>query len=619
MVNRGFTVSPSKRGSAECRTSSRQAHGCRMSPRSLLMSDPADDALHALAKRFWDFQCHEFPLRAIQAGRATGDAVLFREAPEDFERRFETAGQFARELTAIAEQNLDAQGWATHRLLRRELDDLRDFHRVKAHQRPSLFPLGPQFSTISFANMTALTNIEAAELYVDRLASLAGYWPQLRVNLATGHAGGIRYPRQDLTNAAATVRASVKGELDTLAWFSPFRRTALRGRELNHLAQRARDLIATEIIPALASYADYLEGPLAKGARGSVACTDSPDGEEFYRVLMRHFTTTDLSAAEVHELGKREILRLQADMEVIAAEAGFKGDLPGYRHYLNHDPQFVADSKEALLEQIEVLSKRIDFRIPTYFGRIPRTTYGVQLIPEAAAALAPPAYAQPNPADGSGPGVHWLTSLPSKAPSYMHVPVALHEAWPGHLMHLALIQEMQDLPDFRRYGALSYSACLEGWALYCEGLGVEMGLYQRPHQHYGRLDMEMWRACRLVVDTGVHTQGWTRSEAIAFMAANLALPLATIESEVDRYIGWPGQALAYQIGVLKFRDLRARAQERLGKRFDIREFHDQLLAAGPVTLPVLERLTEDYLARAPTISRPPPAQQSTPSPDPQAA
>jgi len=582
------------------------------------MSCPADEALRNLAQRFWDFQCHEFPLLAIQASRATADAVLFREAPEDYERRFEAAGRFAHELSAIPEQNLDAQGWATHQLLRRELADLRDFYRVRAHQRPSLFPLGPHFATIYFANLTALTNIEATQLYVERLAGVAGYWPQLRANLAMGHAEGIRYPRQDLRNAAAAVRASVKGELDTLAWFSPFRRTALRGRELDRLAQRARDVIATELVPALLSYADYLEGPLAKGARESVACTDSPDGEEFYRVLMRHFTTTNLSAAGVHELGEREVIRLQGDMEVIAAEAGFKGDLPGYRHHLNHDPQFVAASKEALLEQIEVLSKRIDFRIPTYFGRIPRITYGVQLMPEAAAALLPPAYAQPNPADGSAPGVHWLTSLPAKAPSYMHVPLALHEAWPGHLMHLALIQEMQDLPDFRRYGALSYSACLEGWALYCEGLGVEMGLYRTPHQHYGRLDMEMWRACRLVVDTGVHTQGWTRSEGIAFMAANLALPLTTIESEVDRYIGWPGQALAYQIGVLKFRDLRARAQERLGKRFDIRAFHDQLLAAGPVTLPVLERLTEDYLARAATISPPPPAQQSTPSPDPKA-
>jgi uncharacterized protein (DUF885 family) len=557
-------------------------------------------ALGELAQRFWEFQCHEFPLLAVQAGRTTADTVLLREAPEDFERRCNAAGDFRRTLKQIPEQSLDAQDWATHRLLRREFDDLRDFYRVRAHQRPSLFPMGPEFVTLSFANTATLTSLDAAELYVERLAGLAVYWPQLVANLRAGHAGGWRYPRQMLKNAAASVRAALAGDVDSLAWISPFRRTALKGAKIDQLAVRARQVMGAEFVPALTAYAEYLEGPLANGARESVGCTDAPDGEEFYRVLMRHFTTTDLSADQVHELGQREVARLEAEMEVAACEAGFKGNLPGYRRYLNTDPQFIAPSKEALLEQIEVLSKRIDLKIPAFFGRIPRITYGVQQMSEAASALLFPAYAQPSPADCSGPGVHWVTGIPAKLPSFMHVPIALHEAWPGHLMHLGLIQEMADLPDFRRFGALGYSACLEGWALYCEGLGIEMGLYRTPHQTYGRLDMEMWRACRLVVDTGLHTRGWTRTEAIDYMAANTALPLPTIESEVDRYIGMPAQALAYQIGVLKFRELRARAEQRLGERFDVRAFHDQLLAAGPVTLPVLERLTDDYLSRSVT-------------------
>jgi uncharacterized protein (DUF885 family) len=562
------------------------------------MSVPEEicSALGEVARRFWEFQCHEFPLLAIQAGRKTADAVLLREAPEDFERRCKAAGDFTRALEQIPEQSLNAQDWATHRLLRRELDDVRDFYRVRAHQRPSLFPMGPEFVTLSFANTATLTSVDAAELYVERLAGLAGYWPQLLANLRAGYAGGLRYPRQMLKNAAASVRAALRGDVDSLAWFSPFRRTALKGAKIDQLAMRARQVIGAEFVPALTAYAEYLKGPLANGARESVGCTEAPDGEELYRVLMRHFTTTDLSADQVHELGQREVARLAAEMEAAACEAGFKGNLPGYRRYLNTDPQFIAPSKEALLEQIEVLSKRIDLKIPAFFGRIPRITYGVQQMSEAASALLFPAYAQPSPADCSGPGVHWVTGNPAKLPSFMHVPIALHEAWPGHLMHLGLIQEMGDLPDFRRFGALGYSACLEGWALYCEGLGIEMGLYRTPHQTYGRLDMEMWRACRLVVDTGLHTRGWTRTQAIGYMAANMALPLPTIESEVDRYIGMPAQALAYQIGVLKFRELRARAEQRLGERFDVRAFHDQLLAAGPVTLPVLERLTDDYLS-----------------------
>jgi uncharacterized protein (DUF885 family) len=324
---------------------------------------------------------------------------------------------------------------------------------------------------------------------------------------------------------------------------------------------------------------------------------DSLDGEAFYRAWIRHYTTTDLKPQQIHELGLAEVERLTREMEAIAEEVGYRGDLAGYRRHLASDPSCIAPSREALREQFEILSKRIDLQIPAFFGRIPRSTYGVLSIPEAMSALLPPAYAQPSPADGSGPGVHWVTSLPHKAPSFMHVPLALHEAWPGHLMHLALIQEMDDLPAFRRYGALRYSACLEGWALYCERLGTEMGLYQTPHQHYGRLDMEIWRALRLVVDTGLHSQGWTRARAIEFMSEHQAMPRSTIESEVDRYISMPAQALAYQIGGLEFRRLRAAAERQLGARFDIRSFHDALMAAGPVTLPVLADVVEEHIHR----------------------
>ena len=285
-------------------------------------------------------------------------------------------------------------------------------------------------------------------------------------------------------------------------------------------------------------------------------------------------------------------------MLVVSGEAGFPDDVEGFRRRLQTDNQQFAPNAEALREQIEVLSKRIEGRIPEFFGRTPRTTYGVSSIPEAVADKMPPAYAQPNPADGSAAGVHWVTSLPGKCPRYIHLPLALHEAWPGHLMHLALIQEMDQLPDFRRFGALKYTACLEGWALYCEALGEDMGFYDTPEKRYGRLEMEMWRAVRLVLDTGIHAQGWDRDKAIAFFRENMAMPLETLTAEVDRYIGLPGQALAYQLGNLKFRELRARAQAVLGEQFRIRDFHDALMAAGAVTLPVLELLINDWIAGA---------------------
>jgi uncharacterized protein (DUF885 family) len=208
----------------------------------------------------------------------------------------------------------------------------------------------------------------------------------------------------------------------------------------------------------------------------------------------------------------------------------------------------------------------------------------------------PPAYAQPNPADRTAAGVHWITSIPSKLPRYLHLPIALHEAWPGHLMHLALIQEMESLPKFRRHGALRYSACLEGWALYCERLGEEMGFYDTPEKRYGRLETEMWRAVRLVTDTGLHTKGWTRQQAIECFKKHMALPIETIEAEVDRYVGLPAQALGYQLGNLRFRAVREHAEKTLGDRFRIRDFHDALLAAGPVTLDLLETLLFDWTA-----------------------
>lgn len=290
--------------------------------------------------------------------------------------------------------------------------------------------------------------------------------------------------------------------------------------------------------------------------------------------------------------------RLTAEIEKVAASAGFSDDVAGYRHFLATDPQFVPASKEALLEKVARLTKRIDQRIPSFFGRLPRITYGVECMSETLSASMPPAYAQPSPGDHSTAGILWISGLPARCPTFMHVPLALHEGWPGHLMHIGLMQEQRGLPAFRRHGAVKYTACVEGWALYCEGLGVDMGLYETPHQHYGRLNMEMWRAARLVADTGIHWHGWSRERALDFMTQRVTLERSALEAEVDRYAALPGQALAYQIGNRAFRALRRRAESALGERFNVRDFHDTLMAAGPVTLPILADLCESWLANA---------------------
>lgn len=558
---------------------------------------PPAAALADLAARHWRFLCHELPLTAVLAGESTPDPVLFRESPADHERRYRTAGALLAEAEAIPADGLEAEDRATHALLRHELGSLRALHEVGAHLRPSLFPNSPALMAAHFANSTSVDDAETAGRYVDRLATLPAYLLDLRESLEEGRERGFRYPRLVLERVAESTRGIAGGPAEAQPWSKPFRRSAAAGREsVRKAVGRVEAFARDELVPAFEAFAAFVEGPLAEGARESVTCTDAPLGRELYRALLREQTTLGVAPDEIHELGLSEVRRLEGEIEAVAAEAGFSGDVAGYRRFLA-GAEFLVPSKEALRERAQVLCKRIDARIPAFFGRIPRMTYGVETIPEAAAERLPPAYAQPNPADRTGPGIFQVTSLPSRLLTWLLPALTLHEAWPGHLMHLALLQEAEHLPVFRRHGALRYLVCLEGWALYCEGLGEEMGLYGTPHERYGRLEGETWRALRLVVDTGIHWYGWSRERAVGEMARHLALPLPTIEAEVDRYIAWPGQALVYQLGNLVFREVRRRAEGRLGERFRIRAFHDALMAAGPVTLPVLEDLVEEWLRR----------------------
>ncbi|MBK8597830.1 MAG: DUF885 domain-containing protein [Holophagales bacterium] len=558
---------------------------------------PPSAVLADLAARHWEFLCHELPLTAVLAGESTPDSVLFRESPADHERRYRTARVLLAEVEAIPADGLEAEDRATHALLRHELGSLRALHEVAEHLRPSLFPNSPALMAAHFANTASIDDAASAERYVDRLATLPAYLRDLKERLEEGRERGFRYPRRVLDLVAGSTRGIASGPVEAQPWLKPFQRSAAAGREMvRNAASRAEALARNELLPAFEEFAAFVEGPLAEGARETVTCTDAPLGRELYRALLKDQTTLDLGPEEIHELGLSERKRLEGEIEAVAAEAGFPGDVAGYRRFLA-GAEFLVPSKEALRERAQVLCKRIDARIPAFFGLIPRMTYGVETIPEAAAERLPPAYAQANPADRTGPGIFQITSLPARLPTWFLPALTLHEAWPGHLMHLALLQEAEHLPAFRRHGALRYLVCLEGWALYCEGLGEEMGIYETPHERYGRLEGETWRALRLVVDTGIHWYGWSRERAVEEMARHLALPLPTIEAEVDRYIAWPGQALVYQLGNLKFRELRRRAEGRLGERFRIRAFHDALMAAGAVTLPVLDDLVEEWLRR----------------------
>ena len=328
--------------------------------------------------------------------------------------------------------------------------------------------------------------------------------------------------------------------------------------------------------------------------RSSLGASALPDGREFYRHRVRKFTTLEVSPEEVHSLGLSEVKRIRAEMESIPKVLGFEGNFDAFLRFLRTDPQFYPSSAESYKREIAFILKKMDGRLPELFGKLPRTPYGLKEIPEYIAPKTTAAYYQPPSGDGRTAGFYFINTYNLKSrPLYQLEALSLHEAVPGHHLQLALQQEIEDMPAFRKYNG--FTAFIEGWALYSERLGLETGFYEDPYSDFGRLSYEMWRACRLVVDTGIHYMGWTRDQAIDYMEKNTALSRHNIVAEVDRYISWPGQALAYKMGELKIRELRSLAEKELGERFDIRKFHDVVLGRGAVPLIVLEENVIRYI------------------------
>jgi uncharacterized protein (DUF885 family) len=307
------------------------------------------------------------------------------------------------------------------------------------------------------------------------------------------------------------------------------------------------------------------------------------------------FTTLDLSPEQVHATGQAEVERIRREMDAVIQGVGFHGDLASFLEHLRSEPRFYATSPEQLLKEVTFVLKKVDGELPKLFKTLPRTPYGIRTVPSYLAPKTTTAYYQQPAGDGSQAGFYFVNTYNLKSrPLYEIEALSLHEAVPGHHLQIALQQELVGLPQFRRFAGVT--AFVEGWGLYAERLGREIGCYQDPYSDFGRLTYEMWRACRLVVDTGMHYFGWSREQAIQFMARNTALSMHNITAEVDRYISWPGQALAYKTGELKIRELRSLAENELKQRFDIREFHDAVLGAGAVPLTVLEDNVRQYIA-----------------------
>jgi len=447
------------------------------------------------------------------------------------------------------------------------------------------------------ARGTVIRNQDDADCWLARLQAIPAYYATEIANARRGLATDFVQPLPVVNAALRVVHAQSDAPAGESSLLLPFATLpdSFSAEQQKALRARALELVTTQVKPAQRELLLFLEKTYLPQARTSLGIEAARNGTAYYAFQVRRHTTTNITPDQVHQLGLKEVARIRAEMNGVMAQTGFHGSFKEFQADLRTNPRFYVDSRQALLEKVSEIAKRIDDQLPKWFGLLPRLTYGVRPVPrEIEESYTSARYWPGSPEQGVAGGLMINTSHLDKRPLYEMPSLALHEGVPGHHLQIALAQENKAIPLFRRDDDLT--AYVEGWALYSEKLGIEMGIYRDPYENFGRLSMEMWRACRLVVDTGLHHEGWSREQAIAYMSDNTALSDKNIEVEVDRYIGWPGQALGYKIGELKILELRHRAETALGDRFDIRKFHDLILGEGPLPLDLLEERVDAWIA-----------------------
>ena len=495
---------------------------------------------------------------------------------------------FIADLSRIDPSSLSPTAQLNQRMLKTALQEEVESYENGLHLIALNMRSGPQHRYTMVERLPMATETD----YIDWLARLEKLPDQLSQYQALLEEGADRQRTQ-----ARIIIERIPKQLDALIvkkpQESPFWGVfetlpdSISPSRAKELQAQAADIIENKLIPAYAQFKAFIEETYLPNSRAHPGIGSLPGGKEVYAMLARHFTTTNMTPEEIHNVGLAEVARIRGEMIEVIEEVGFDGDINAFNDFLRSDPQFYYETAEELLEGYQAVSKRLDPQLVKLFGKLPRMPYGVRPIaPELAPDTTTAFYMRPA-LDGSRPGWYYVNLYkPEVRPKYEMEVLSVHESVPGHHLQIALAQEIEGLPEFRRNS--SVTAFIEGWGLYSERLGYDMGLYKDPYSRYGQLIYDMWRAVRLVVDTGIHYFGWSRQEAIDYFKDNAAKTEADIINEIDRYIGWPGQALAYKIGQLKMLELRALAEQELGDRFDIRAFHDELLGVGAIPLDALE-------------------------------
>ncbi len=517
---------------------------------------------------------------------------------EYFKSEADFAQQILTELSKIDTSQLPETQRISAELLAFILQDQIDYYKFEHYLNPLLSDSG--FHSSLNYGVIPLSNYKQVKSYLNSLNAIPEFVNQNLKNIRLGLQKGVSQPLVIFKGYESTYDEHIVADYKESFFYSPFKNLPndLSQAQKDSVLQVAKLAIETKVTPQFQRIKTFFETEYFPKTRTTLGVSETPNGKEFYQNRINYYTTsTQYTADAIHQIGLKEVARIKSEMEQIIKELDFKGSFADFLHFLRTDKQFYAETPEQLLMIARDMSKRADAQLPRFFKTLPRKPYGVAPVPDAIAPKYTGGRYIGTSKESTEPGYYWVNTydLPSRT-LYTLPSLTVHEAVPGHHLQMSLNNELGDsIPQFRK--DLYLSAYGEGWGLYSEFLADEMGMYTTPYEQFGKLTYEMWRACRLVVDTGIHAKGWTREQVIDYMSANTALSLHEINTETDRYISWPGQALSYKIGELKIRELRKRAEKELGSKFDIRDFHEIILEQGTVTLSIMEERVDNYIRK----------------------
>jgi prolyl oligopeptidase len=568
-------------------------------------SSPHSDAqkstlqsLDEIYQQYWDGLLADSPLMASRNGIREADFHLPHCGTEQQAKDLEFHFNLLQGIQSLDLSVLAASARQQAQMLTRILEIHIEGVRIGLQYTPVSQRRGPQVWLPMLASRMSFERTRDHEAYLSRLKQVPRYIDQTLEMLRKGMELGFLPPAVTLEGVIDQITSQVGSDPQQTLFYSPFGSmpSTISEQDRTRLQTLAQAVIGDQVQPAFRKFKDFMETDYIPLARDTFACLYYPTGSDYYGHCIRRHTTTHMNAMEIHKIGQSEVARIRKQMQQVIAEVEFEGDFAAFIEHLRTDSSFYHDDPEELLRGYRDICKRADAMLPLLFGRLPRAPYGVRKIPDFEAPRSTTAYYRPAPPDGSQPGWFYANTHDLKSrPRYEMEALALHEAVPGHHLQLALQNELKNLPRWRT--TTHFTAYTEGWGLYSESLGEAMGFYQDPYSRFGQLSYQMWRALRLVVDTGIHHLGWSRQQAIDVMLENSALSIKNIESEIDRYISWPGQALAYKIGELVIQELVQNARSKLGQRFDIRSFHDHLLEEGSMPLDLLRSRMESWIVR----------------------